>query len=477
MNCKIKAEIVLIVIAVIAIIPFLLNAFYNHPSVDDYNYGIRFAEKSIWDEVKFIYLKWSGRYFGTFISILNPLIYDSRFLTIIYSIILILFTPYAVYYLVDSVCKACFNRRTIIAIASLILIAFLACMPYGYGFFYWFTGYITFSFSALFSFMLIGLAYKYLSENKTGYGVLIPVTLLSAIIAGSNEFSIIHLHAAAFVCFLIPQFRANKMFYIMYAILMLFSLVSILAPGNYARAEICDVHISIWEAMHISLYFTKEFFVRYAVMFIAVGLVYVTAFAPLYLQNPTKAKGVHPIIIALGFVTCLFILQLFVMYSTFSPIMNRTENSTVLFALFIWLWFLQSAYNCYIANRKLSKILENRLAKVISLLIFLVISFAPWSPITVAYKDIFTGESKAYSDSRLEHKEILENARGKDSVEISAFTSYPETLLPERREKQATITKLVYNGTVFYYDIGKIQIPNDTVKRHPIIRTKLWKYE
>lgn len=59
-------------ISLLAIIPFLILCTFAYPVNDDFTFGLRHIQKNVFQVSSDIYLYWSGRYFATFISALNP---------------------------------------------------------------------------------------------------------------------------------------------------------------------------------------------------------------------------------------------------------------------------------------------------------------------------------------------------------------------------------------------------------------------
>ncbi|MDA3882443.1 MAG: hypothetical protein PF481_04115 [Bacteroidales bacterium] len=465
-------------ITIVAIFPFIINSAYVHPAIDDYAHAYRLFNASIWETVTNIYLTWSGRYFGTLISYINPLLYSNTMLSALYSISIIALSVASIYFLLFSLSTPKLTKLQICALTSIVIVPFLTYIPDVYSYFYWFSGYITYTIANSALLFLIAVIYNYIRKPHSFILTLLIVTALSFIIAGSNEFALIQTHSIFILGLLsLKNARTHPHYYIFYAVFLLFSLIFFAAPGNYQRAEICNVSVSITDAAYISLFYTKEFFIRYAGMFLSAGCIYLTIFAPA-LHRPKKVTDIHPFTIAIFGIGMLFVLQFFSLYATFTALLYRTENSTVLLAIFIWIYFLQQTYSRWIIHTKPQKILQSKTAKIISIIVFLGPAFSPNSSIAVSYKDLLLGESKAYSETRTIQDELLQNASGHSSVEIPALRSYPETLLPKRFENQESISRLLfYFDAQKFYSVDTIIIHHDTISRHPYFHTKLWNYE
>ena len=66
-------ENTLILIGISALIPLIILSIYTQPCNDDYNYALRDSSTNFIYAGIDTYLNFSGRYFATFISRLNPL--------------------------------------------------------------------------------------------------------------------------------------------------------------------------------------------------------------------------------------------------------------------------------------------------------------------------------------------------------------------------------------------------------------------
>jgi hypothetical protein len=470
------------ILTLAGLLPFLLNSLYVHPAIDDYAHAYRLFEATIWETIVDVYYNWSGRYFGTLISAINPLLFPIKSLSAWYSIITILSLVASIYILLHSLCSSKISKIQICALSGIVIVPFLVYIPDIYAWFYWFSGYITYTLSTSAFLILSAVVYKYIQNPKSHFFTLSTITVLLFIIAGSNVINLIHTYAAFLLFFVvIKPFHKQKKVYVIIGILSFFSLIFVLAPGNYERARICNVSVSVINAAYISLFYTKEFFIRYAGMFLSTGAIYLTLFAPA-LHNPHKYKYRNPLIIAAIGIITLFVLQFFSLYTTFTALLYRTENSTVLIALLLWLFFLQRVYSQWLIQTHISKYLHKKVVQIISIILFTLPLFSTNSSITVAYKDFILGESAAYNKIRIIQDSILRKSTGKKTVEIPTLTSYPETLLPKPLPRQnglyEEMTRLLFMFHANkYYAVDSIIISKDTVKRHPIYRTKTWNYE
>jgi hypothetical protein len=77
---------------IVFIIPFVLFAFWNFPSADDYMIINKRSQFSFWELQSDVYQNWSGRYFATFVSCLfsySGFLYSHYYL---HTLLLLVFT-------------------------------------------------------------------------------------------------------------------------------------------------------------------------------------------------------------------------------------------------------------------------------------------------------------------------------------------------------------------------------------------------
>ena len=70
-----RIQNILIAVGVYTILPFLIISQYNRPAADDYDIAVRYSQYSLSYLIKDTYLNWSGRYFASLISALDPVNY------------------------------------------------------------------------------------------------------------------------------------------------------------------------------------------------------------------------------------------------------------------------------------------------------------------------------------------------------------------------------------------------------------------
>jgi len=340
----------IIAVSFIVMVPFIVNAFFAYPMADDFFHAQRFSDSTIYEVCRDTYYNWSGRYFATFISILNPLILECVDLLIVYSIVLLFSSYIVIWFLIRKLCGNKLSKLSNCALTGLVMTSFLSSVPSAHEFYYWFSAYITYTIPVILQILFFGICinfYKTHIKKKSISFILITIILLFVIV-GSNEFSIIQMHAflaIAVIC--IPSLRKNKYVYILYSALLLFTVFSIIAPGNFKRFEICNANVSIVRAFLLATYYSIKFVLNHAVTYCISGIIYICCFAKQLSNIQDCTVKIHPAIFTLLCIITLVFLQFFSFYTTLSQLLCRTENGTFLLSLLFWFCIIQMFYNFY----------------------------------------------------------------------------------------------------------------------------------
>ena len=139
-NIKRVSIYTIIIVFILIIIPLFILSVFNHPSTDDYHYALRDISSNVWIAGIDTYINWSGRYFATLLSSLNPLVYHSIPHYHIYSIAIIILFFCSIWYLSSSFLKGIFQQKEKITLAALGFIFYIIQCPSISQSFYWFSG-------------------------------------------------------------------------------------------------------------------------------------------------------------------------------------------------------------------------------------------------------------------------------------------------------------------------------------------------
>ncbi len=263
MNNQKKYNLFLLVLLLAAIFPFIALSFFNYPSADDLIYTHVAKNISLWSHIKTVYLTWSGRYFGTFIVAVNPLVFNCQTGFLVFPIILLTFFFGGIYFLIKPLINNnnAINSLTASLIIQLLIIQSLRSPVEA---FYWLSGAFTYTLSLCMTMFLFVLIFN---KNRSIIYLIISA-LLSFLIAGSNE--IILLFSLEILVILLLYQIITKSISIKTIVslscMLAGGLILFSAPGNSNRMNEFPLHgditssliLSAAESVRITFYILKE---------------------------------------------------------------------------------------------------------------------------------------------------------------------------------------------------------------------------
>lgn len=242
---------ILLIVMLLSLLPIMYLGRYDHPTGDDYYYGINprrvLAEgggfggvlKEAAKGVVYEYYHWQGTYSAIFLMYLPPNMLGDDFYHFVPTFLLIAYTGAVFWLLKPVVCVWLKGSRYLwCGLSSAFVLFTVQLVPFKLEAFYWYTGamYYTGFFSATLFFF--GLLFRYLISGKR---ILIPLLMLLAVfLAGGNYVTL--LPCMLLVCTMtvgLIRKRSAKGFVTGAAVLLMLAglAVSASAPGNWVRGE------------------------------------------------------------------------------------------------------------------------------------------------------------------------------------------------------------------------------------------------
>lgn len=221
-----------------ALLPFLFLCLYNEPSLDDYSYAASALKKSFCQNQIYNYLHWGSRYTATGILIINPIIYNWLGGYKLISFFMIILFILAGYYMFSVITK---STKLSLVLTSFLGFIYLFLLPDVTSAFYWLPGSATYHFANILSLLFITFIFKLNSPNNILYKFLL--FLLTFLIIGCNEISMIYLDILIFILFVYSYYTQKKIPYFYLTLLFwtgILTLFILLSPGNSARSGISN---------------------------------------------------------------------------------------------------------------------------------------------------------------------------------------------------------------------------------------------
>jgi hypothetical protein len=240
-------------LAAIPIATFLVLGLFTSPTADDFCNADRLARLGYSASIKSYYLEWTGRYASASIALLSGYLGQSTFMTWywLWPISLIVVTLASTYVLLQTINGAVLDsglRRSDVVTAAIVLTStYLLGVEQPNEIIYWFTASTGYQLSnILFVLLLATLIRLCVADGGLARGVwFVTAGVLACIIVGQNEMALV-LTVGVLGLFALSVFVASTstgsrataaLLGCLCCIGIAASLVAVLAPGNYVRAE------------------------------------------------------------------------------------------------------------------------------------------------------------------------------------------------------------------------------------------------
>lgn len=394
----------LILLGLLAILPFLLLNLYNHPANDDFGFATRDVCKDFLTAQADLYRYWSGRYFGTASSRINPIINYNFTAYKIYSFVVIVIYITAFIFFFRSILSKILSFKNILAISLLVVVVLLVTMPDIAQGLYWFSGYITYLGASIYTLFLFGiLVILSNSRSEPSAAILKSISfVLVFAIAGSNELSMIILNATLQLL-LIAQWQLKKRvtaFHLsLFVFALLLGLVVVLAPGNFVRMDGQEKAGNLLFALGGAGLLTFLSLLKWGFLMLIFSLLYLLLWArPVYTYTKDNAIFSAPVTLTIiWYLSTNFVMHFLFTYATGFRASTRVENVIHFFFIFGWFYLLQVIVNKY--GHLIFRAIPAGSPLVTSILaaMFTLQTFSLESNVTTAYLDLISGRAATFN--------------------------------------------------------------------------------
>jgi hypothetical protein len=225
----------ILVIVLVSISPFFYISFFNHPSADDFCSNIYALSKSYFEYLSFWYHAWTGR-FGqiSFMYIISKfdLLLSVKYLPPI----LILLHIHSTYLFIRVFFYNIFNGIQTIILSLIVCFLFYSLMPSLSQGIYWMASSTAYFISWILITYYIYFLFLQLNESLKAIGK-VALIFLGVFIVGLNESALLYVVGLTGLSYIIyfKKINEHKYFFILLLFLFIFSIIAILAPGNFNR--------------------------------------------------------------------------------------------------------------------------------------------------------------------------------------------------------------------------------------------------
>ena len=478
-----RTDVVLVLIACLAILPFLILTFYIHPHYDDYDFHNKVVGQGMGNISQYWWETWSGRFSTIWICSFFAQFMDAENLTAyrLTSFGLILFFLATVFILMKSVIFPKW-KQAIFATCVVAAVLFAGLPEITTGFYYVYLSINTGGGTPFLIFLLLICFRVAGGEGKEYRKWMFPAGLCATIAGGSYEPVMVMgvcILAGFWLLLKMNRIPGHGFVLIQFLLLLSAGIVMVLAPGNFARGG--DDLLSKG-ASHF--FWSCEFSVLYGAKFILEKLqnlpflILSLLFLPLAVQlagNSAKAKkilNINPLIV-------LIFLFLVIMASFFPGLWATGEmpkprvlNQSWWILFCGWFLFLQVATLKY--GQKITELVGNRHWKPV-FCAFLALALVPslqGKNAGRAWYDLFTKVS-AYDQAMEKRYDTIrrskENGSMKTSLDplfddpkkypLSIYYNYQELSM---RNRASDIQNMIYAG---YWKLDSVWIHDDATSR------------
>lgn len=412
MKSTLRRTKLLIAISLLAIVPFLILCGFVYPVNDDFLFGWRHIHKSVFQMSVDTYLYWSGRYFATFISALNPFAVSDDPIPLfrIYSAIAVVLTV-----LVMTLSPAiCYRKRLTacqsIGLGGMFLLTYLALLPSVSQAFYWFSSCTAFTIPSLLYVVLVSLT---ATDGKVSYFI---ACALALIVPGGNEVTaVITVGTLGYIAF---TYRGSKHRLLLALSVVAFLLVA-LAPGNAPR--MANQHIwanaELW-SLTLSIGQTVSWIILWGPVLLLATTIYIALFGRRLSDSTIYDVSFSRYLV--WFLATVILAHIPPTYGVSSALVDRTANCLLVFVIIGYFYGINILLRKHRATAdKLYSLLSGKWIFRASLFCFLFAGpFAIDSPIATAVTDIITGKAADYSRIQQQRIDIVRLTRSDEPVKL-----------------------------------------------------------
>lgn len=432
----------LLALLLLTLLPFLLISLYVNPTDDDFCNASSVMDIGAFNYMKYLYFNHTGRYASTIIlSTLNPLLQNNWLLAVkIYPVIYFALFISAFYLFIHSFIKTQLVKKIIYTLAFTAII--LSNIPSVASSFYWFTGFTVYTFGIILCLLFIA---AYISYERTKQFIYLAVALLLMIaIVGTCEIFIPVILILLGYSFVIKKINREKTSYsilVLSSILIVFTVLTLSAPGNMARAQHASSQVTQALPMVFIKASIKNFYLvlSHLISWLTDIKIYLAAllFVPISISfgllNENKQKQL-PVLVNIAVVFFLVFSITFLPCLVDNEVLPRVWNVAYVFFLI----GLFSILHFYIqTNKEKALIIYSYLPpdKSFYLWSFLIalLLLSSKSNINNAYIDFLAKGKEFDSRLKLRYETIAQQrSKGADEIKLEAIFDrtykYPKTL-------------------------------------------------
>lgn len=414
--------IFLMLISVIALLPFIIATFYLHPNVDDLFFSKSISDLGTFGFVSHFYQTWSGRFFASFLmgSIKADPIKSGYFYTIM-PLFFMLATWYGIFRIAYLFLKDVLDKWKVIVLTTFFFSFYITGLNEIFSALYWYCSSYYLLLNVFFLLFLYEIANYFINSYKIKSFSFIKVLILSFLLCGLSEVYIISLIIGSTSILIYHYSKSKKLkldIIILLIAVIIGSYLNLFSPGALNRLNTESTNSP--EFIKSAIRAVYDLLILQISPLLYSGLLIlcfvVLTKGQLIIENSVKLRQFFKVNPLYSIITVLFIFYLhhaMSLYGAGYVLQGRVINITNLllyFSLFFIVMNIISYYNICISGVKSIYILT------ILLIISTSINFSKNS--RIVGKDIFYNLPKFDQEMELRYQTIL-NAKLNNESTVS----------------------------------------------------------
>ncbi|GAA4015438.1 hypothetical protein GCM10022408_30940 [Hymenobacter fastidiosus] len=410
-----------------AVLPFLLLAYYNYPSIhDDYANSNRIIQLGRQQFIHDLYNTWTGRYTELALkAYLDPLSYQqTALLARIQPVVVILLLLIAAYGFFRVLLRTA-HVSVVAACALLMTVLYLNGFEMAGAAFYWFGGYTSFTagiIASLFAFTgMLGL-HCYQGRPGAQLASLIWAAFFSIVAIGAYDVSMMamcYLLGSTVVFAWLLKIPARNWFLVLFALAMIGAFFAVTAPGNQVRAAMSgrDLGHVLKSSQGVviiikSIYFALTQTISWTnSMLLLLGSILLASLLTQVRQDTgLDLSRIHPALLVLWLLGGIgaMIFPSMLVYQTVWP---HSWQCVYFYFLLGWLWVLTTVIARYSSRSGLLRALSSTAGWRLAALAFCVLCFfSSTSNTHMAYLDVAAKAPEHYARIRQREQMLQQQA-------------------------------------------------------------------
>jgi hypothetical protein len=416
------------------ILPLIILAFFNHPSVDDdFCFAYMTRDYGFWQAQKFYYDGWSGRYIGNMFSHATPLSFGSIWAVKITPILILLMLFHAFFLFLKELMDL--PKSTLLLFTSVLMSIYVSQSASIVENFYWYSAVFNYPISICYWLYLVVVILRYYQPEyrKIQIAIAILAVTLCFFIVGSNEVMMLFILAFLGIIFgytlLFNQKFSPLLILILISTILFSYFLVIKAPGSVVRMGGDAFKGNIPEALLNALKSVVQYLFSWIFLssLLPFTILFILVCTPsIRLKNEVIFK-VNRFISLLSFLILITITFFAIHYTSNQGIPDRVKN--IIFALFLigWFYHILLFKSSFKGLFSLVNIHKNSFLKSLVFALWILFFWIKTDNIKLVYEDIIKGTAYRYNQEMNHRYEQVRTSKS-DTVYVTPLKNVPKSL-------------------------------------------------